>query len=67
MESNSQSHFPLERKTISLIGQKEYKEIASLFPCCPVNCKYLWKKTKIEKKGEFSFTTCKYRLLEYDG
>ena len=30
---------------------KRYKEIASHFPCCPANHKYLWKKTQIEKKA----------------
>ena len=42
-------------------------EITSSFPCCPVNHEYLWKKTQIEKKREFFFTTTKNRLAEYDG
>ena len=28
-------------------------EIASPFPCCPVNCKCFWKKTQIEKNTVF--------------
>ena len=28
-----------------------HRDIASPFPCCPVNRKYLWKKTQIEKKA----------------
>ena len=31
-----------------------HKEIASPFPCCPVNCEYSRKKTQIEKKAEKS-------------
>ena len=43
-----------------------HKEIASPFPCCPVNHEYSRKKTQIEKKNEFCFASEK-RLLEYDG
>ena len=28
-----------------------HREMASPFPCCPVNREYLWKKTQIEKKA----------------
>ena len=44
-----------------------HREIASPFPCCPGNREYLWKKTQIEKKSKFCFTTTKNRLSEYDG
>ena len=44
-----------------------HREIASPFPCCPVNRAYSWKKTQIEKKSKFYFTTSKNRLSEYDG
>ena len=40
--------------------------IASPFPCCPVNREFSWKKTQVEKKSEFCFTS-NNRLSEYDG
>ena len=43
-----------------------YKEIASPFPYCPVNREYLRKKTQIEEKANFFFTS-KNRLSECDG
>ena len=33
-----------------------HKEIASPFPCCPVNREYSWKKTQIEKKRILLYT-----------
>ena len=35
----------------SQTDKASHREIASLFPCCPVNREYLWKKTQIEEKA----------------
>ena len=43
-----------------------HKEIASPFPYCLVSREYLRKKTQIEEKSKFCFTTSKKRLSEYD-
>ena len=38
-----------------------HREMTSPFPCCPLNRQYLQKKTQIEKKSKFCFTTIKNR------
>ena len=36
--------------TLTKSDKAIHREMASHFPCCPVNGEYLWKKTQIEKK-----------------
>ena len=46
--SNNSDNVEVSVKRVEVV----YKEIASPFTCCPVNCEYSWNKIQIEKKQQ---------------